>query len=144
MLAKLRYNRLIDIFTGLTCYSIQNHLRTTVRGIGQIETDEIYVGLDNQGTHYSLTVQAKGKSDQIGVVQIEQDLALCREKFPELIPRPIAAQIMDDDSIAMFEFGTDADGSIVKLAEKRYRLLPESQLSREELALYRRRSSSLL
>ncbi len=29
LLAKLRYNRLIDIFTGLTCYSLQNHLRTT-------------------------------------------------------------------------------------------------------------------
>jgi len=28
LLAKLRYNRLIDIFTGLTCYSLQNHLRT--------------------------------------------------------------------------------------------------------------------
>ena len=30
LLAKLRYNRLIDIFTGVTCYSLQNHLRTTV------------------------------------------------------------------------------------------------------------------
>lgn len=46
LLAKLRYNRLVDIFTGVTCYSIQNDLRTTVRSIGQIETDEIYVGVD--------------------------------------------------------------------------------------------------
>jgi hypothetical protein len=30
LLAKLRYNRLLDIFTGVTCYSLQNHLRTTV------------------------------------------------------------------------------------------------------------------
>src|SRR5690606_20986983 len=37
LLAKVRYNRLIDIFLGLTCYSLQNHLRTTVKGIGQIE-----------------------------------------------------------------------------------------------------------
>lgn len=29
LLTKLRYNRLIDIFTGVTCYSLQNHLRTT-------------------------------------------------------------------------------------------------------------------
>ena len=43
LLAKVRYNRLIDIFTGLTCYSLQNHLRTTVPGIGQVETDEISV-----------------------------------------------------------------------------------------------------
>lgn len=139
LLARLRYNRLVDIFTGVTCYSIQNHLRTTVRNIGQIETDEIYVGLDKRGAHYILPVQAKGKTDQIGVVQIEQDLALCREKFPELVPRPIAAQFMDDNSIALFEFGTDADEAIVKLAERHYRLVPENEVSSEELRLYRKR-----
>jgi hypothetical protein len=46
LLAKLRYNRLIDIFTGVTCYSLQSHLRTTVPKMGQVETDEIYIGLD--------------------------------------------------------------------------------------------------
>lgn len=45
LLAIVRYNRLIDIFLGVTCYSLQNHLRTTVTGIGQVETDEIYVGI---------------------------------------------------------------------------------------------------
>jgi hypothetical protein len=68
LLAKLRYNRLIDVFTGLTCYSLQNHLRTTVPGIGQVETDEIYIGLDKRGVHYILPVQAKGKNDQVGIV----------------------------------------------------------------------------
>ena len=47
LLAKLRYNRLIDIFTGLTCYSLQNHLRTTVPELGQVETDEIYLSFLN-------------------------------------------------------------------------------------------------
>lgn len=139
LLAKLRYNRLVDVFTGVTCYSIQNHLRTTVRSIGQIETDEIYVGMDKRGAHYILPVQAKGKLDQIGVVQIEQDLALCAEKFPELVARPIAAQFMDEDSIALFEFGRDTEGAVVKLAERHYRLVPESEMSIEDLQLYRNR-----
>jgi hypothetical protein len=39
ILAKIRYNRLIDLFTGLTCYSLQNHLRTFVEHLGQTETD---------------------------------------------------------------------------------------------------------
>ena len=52
LLARLRYNRLIDIFTGVTCYSLQNHLRTFVSGLGQIETDEIYAGVDKRGAHY--------------------------------------------------------------------------------------------
>ena len=139
LLAKLRYNRLVDIFTGVACYSIQNHLRTTVREIGQIETDEIYVGVDKRGVHYVLPVQAKGRTDQIGIVQIEQDLAMCREKFPELIARPLAAQFMDNDSIALFEFGRDADGAVIKLAESHYRLVPERELSSDELNLYRSR-----
>jgi len=48
LLARLRYNRLVDIFTGVTCYSLQSHLRTTVPSMGQVETDEIYVGLDKK------------------------------------------------------------------------------------------------
>ena len=40
LLAKVRYNRLVDIFTGVTCHSLQNHLRTTVPDMGQVETDE--------------------------------------------------------------------------------------------------------
>jgi len=53
LLAKVRYNRPIDIFSGVTCYSLQNHLRTTVPEMGQIETDEIYVGVDKKGAHYA-------------------------------------------------------------------------------------------
>jgi hypothetical protein len=34
LLAKLRYNRLIDVFTGVACYSLQSHLRTTVPHLG--------------------------------------------------------------------------------------------------------------
>jgi len=51
LLAKIRYSRLIDVFTGVTCYSLQSHLRTAVRGLGQVETDEVYVGIDRRGAH---------------------------------------------------------------------------------------------
>ena len=80
LLAKVRYNRLIDIFLGLAAYSLQNHLRTTVGGVGQIEVDEIYVGVDRHGRQYVIPVQAKGGSDQLSTVQTKQDLACCAEK----------------------------------------------------------------
>ena len=83
LLAKLRYNRLIDIFTGVTCYSLQNHLRTTVPEVGQVETDEIYIGVDRRGVHFVFPVQAKGGKDKINIVQIEQDFALCAQ-VPDL------------------------------------------------------------
>jgi len=139
LLAKLRYNRLIDIFTGLTCYSLQNHLRTTVTYMGQVETDEIYIGIDKRGAHYVLPVQAKGGSDQIGVVQIEQDIALCAEKFPSLICRSIASQFINKDLIALFEFELSSEG-IKVVEEKHYRLVQPEDLTQEELESYRNRA----
>ena len=143
LLAKLRYNRLIDIFTGTTCYSLQNHLRTTVTGIGQVETDELYIGVDKRGAHYVFPVQAKGGNDEIGVVQIEQDMALGAEKYPDLVCRPIAAQFMADSVIALFEFTvdeTEEGDEVRKVDESHYRLVAPNDLSREELERYRQRA----
>ncbi len=67
LLAKLPYIRLIDIFTCVACYSLQSHLRTTVRQLGQVETDTIYIGLDKRGAHYVFPVQAKGGNDSLNV-----------------------------------------------------------------------------
>jgi hypothetical protein len=139
LLAKLRYNRLIDIFTGLTCYSLQSHLRTTVRDIGQVETDEIYVCIDKRGAHFVIPVQAKGGSDKIGIVQIEQDFAVCETKFPGLICRSIAAQFMEEDTIALFECERTKEGIRVSF-EKHYRLVEPEDLTAEELRSYRTRA----
>lgn len=135
LLAIVRYNRLIDLFLGIVCHSLQNHLRTTVEGIGQIETDEIYVGVDKFGRQFIIPVEAKGGSDKLGVSQIEQDIMLCKEKYPNLICRPIACQFLARDAVAVFEFGEE-DGSIVKLAEKHYKLVPSEEIGDEELSLY--------
>ena len=140
LLAKLRYNRLVDIFKGLTCYSLQNHLRTTLSDGSQVETDEIYIGLDKRGAHYILPVQAKGGRDKIGIVQIEQDFELCALKFPRLICRAIAAQFMEDNLIALFEFEQTNEGIKVS-SEKHYRLVKPDELSPDELKSYSARQS---
>jgi hypothetical protein len=139
LLAKVRYNRLIDIFLGLTTYSLQNHLRTTVKaGDSQIEIDEVYVGVSKRGEQFALPVQAKGGSDRLSVVQTAQDLACCREKFAGLTCRPISAQFMSDDVIAMFELALD--GEDVKLVEeKHYKLVPADQIGAEDLKRYAKR-----
>ncbi|MEM9159049.1 MAG: endonuclease [Verrucomicrobiota bacterium] len=141
LLAKIRYNRLIDIFLGITTYSLQNHLRTTVRSVGQIEIDEIYVGIDERGRQFVMPVQAKGGNDQISVVQAKQDIMCCVEKFPNLICRPISTQFLADDLIAMFELCMEGD--LVKIAsERHYRLVSSSEISDEDLIAYGIRSSS--
>ena len=127
LLAKVRYNRLIDIFLGLTTYSLQNHLRTTVKGIGQIEIDEIYVGIDRWGDHYIIPVQAKGGSDQLSVIQTKQDILCCGQKYPDLSVRAVSTQFMGDDLIALFELAVEEDQ--VKLVdEKHYRLVSTARI----------------
>lgn len=135
LLTVVRYNRLIDVFLGVTCYSLQNHLRITVDGIGQIETDEIYVGIDKRGRQFIIPVQAKGGTDKIGVTQIEQDIELCKQRYPELICRAIACQFITHDEIAMFEFSLE-DGKVVKNNERRYKMIEATEIGREDLEYY--------
>ena len=136
LLAKVRYNRLIDIFLGLTTYSLQNHLRTSVQGIGQIEIDELYIGMDKYGCHYVIPVQAKGGNDQISVVQTTQDIRCCAEKYPGLRCRPISAQFVSSDQIALFEL-TVEDDEIRVVEERHYKLVPATELDKAEISAYR-------
>jgi hypothetical protein len=73
-------------------------------------------------------------------VQIEQDFELCVLKFPQLICRPIAAQFIDKNLIALFEFEQSKDG-IKVTSEKHYRLVKPDELSPEELQSYSVRQS---
>lgn len=138
LLARLRYNRLVDVFLGITCYSLQNHLRTTVAGMGQVETDEIYVGVDKRGSQYIVPVQAKGGSDKLNRVQIEQDIAICMEKLPALICRPVGAQFMADEMIALFEFEQQGD-DIRITSERHYQLVSPEAITEQDLLAYRQR-----
>jgi hypothetical protein len=106
--------------------------------LGQVETDELYVGVDKKGAHYIIPIQAKGGSDKLNVVQIEQDFAVCKTKFPSLICRPLGAQFIADDVIALFEFEQSANGVSIS-AEKHYKLVAPEEISENDLKNYRQR-----
>jgi len=138
LLTRARYNRLVDIFTGITCYSIQNHLRTTVSDIGQVEVDEIYVGVNKRGTHFVLPCQAKSPGDRFGIVQVMQDIALCQERYPNAMCKPIALQFMNDNGVAVLELAVTEEDELLKLnivEEKHYELVPRAQISDAELRM---------
>jgi hypothetical protein len=135
LLARVRYNRLVDVFLGIAAYSLQNHLRTTVKGMGQIEIDELYVGVSRGGQQFVIPVQAKGGNDQLAPIQTQQDIACCEEKFASLKCRPVSAQFMADGVIAMFEL-TAQDGQIRVVDEKHYKLAPSEEITAEELRSY--------
>ena len=130
LLCKIRYNHLLDVFLGLTTYSMQNHLRTQVAGIGQIEIDELYVGINTQGQHLIMPVEAKAGSDKVGVVQLMQDIKFCEQNFPDLICIPIAVHKMESDNdLCMFRLGLDND-AVKIIDEKHYKLVSAWEFGR--------------
>ena len=84
------------------------------------------------------TVQAKGGSDKLNRVQIEQDIAVCAEKLPSLICRPVGAQFMADELIALFEFEQQGDDLKIT-SEKHYQIVPPEAVSEQDLLTYRQR-----
>ena len=106
--------------------------------MGQIEIDEVYVGVNRNGQQFVIPVQAKGGKDRLGVTQTRQDIACCDQKFPGLVCRPVSAQFMPDDTIALFELVLQGDD--VKIAEERhYKLVPSEQIGPDDLKLYGKR-----
>ncbi|MGI8827711.1 MAG: hypothetical protein ACR2JC_19180 [Chloroflexota bacterium] len=93
-----------------------------------------------EGAHYVFPVQAKGEADKLSIVQIEQDMALCRHKFPQLICRCIAAQLMLGDLIAMFEL-EHSEIDLAIASEKHYRLVPPDDVTADDLSVYGSRST---
>ncbi|MCL4517206.1 MAG: hypothetical protein M1379_16740 [Firmicutes bacterium] len=89
--------------------------------------------------HYVFPVQAKGGSDILSVVQIEQDYAMCATKFKKMICRPIGAQFISDDLISLFEF-VQQDGEIRTSTERHYRLVPAEDVTAADLENYKKNS----
>ncbi len=146
LLTRARYNRRIDLFTGLTCYSVQNHLRTTVTDIGQVEVDEIYVGVNKRGTHFALPCQAKSPGDRVGIVQVMQDIALCHQRYPMAVCRPIALQFAGEDSVALLELTVREEDNVLMLNtvdEKHYQLIPRSEISDLDLTILKDKESGV-
>lgn len=140
LLAKIRYNRLIDAFLGIVAYSLQSHLRTKIANYGQIEIDELYVGVDSKGEQFVVPVQAKGGKDELGVIQTIQDTAFCQsqKRYAHCTARPVSAQFMPDNVIALFELHfNENDKEVYVVRERHYQLTDAKDISPVDLQRYK-------
>jgi len=134
VLAKLRYNRMLDIFLGITCYHLQNHLRTSVKAKGQVEIDDLYVGLNSDGKQFVVPIEAKSAKDRLSKTQILQGIDFARDRYSGLILRPVGIQEMKDGSLVLIEFTPGSHPDKIKIAEiRRYKLLPMADVPVAEL-----------
>ena len=128
---RVLYNRLIDIFTGLTCFHIQNHYRGFVEGMGEVELDPLYVGIDKTGKLYILPIEAKSQAENemIGRVQISQMAKLVRQDFADLDRRILAIKYLKDGTIVIIEFDDQVEPDDFKIVSvSRFRLIRQEQI----------------
>jgi hypothetical protein len=122
--------RLVDIFLGITCYHLQGHVRAYVTDSGQVEIDDLYLGVDTEGNRYVIPVEAKTAGEPLGVVQVVSLNSFAQENFPDLILRSIAIKSWTDDSIFFVRFNDSLDCDEIEVIEyRRYRLIREEQLA---------------
>ncbi len=124
MLARLRYNRLVDTFTGLTAYELQGHFRTTIAGLGQVEIDDLYLGVNEDGEWSVMPIEAKVGEELLGVVQIRALTLFAQARFPELRARPIGVKSLVDGTLLFVEFNDETEfETIAPRRYKRYELI---------------------
>ncbi|WP_216349318.1 hypothetical protein [[Limnothrix rosea] IAM M-220] len=105
-------------------------MRTTVKSIGQIEIDEIYIGLNKVGEHFIISCQAMSIGDRFGIVQVMQDLEFCQQRYADLQCRPIALQFLSVSDIAIIELTIEQEEELDRLSvvdEKHYGLVKDSE-----------------
>jgi hypothetical protein len=113
-----------------------------VTDVGQIEVDEIYLGVNKRGAHFVIPCQAKSPGDRFGIVQVMQDILLCQEKFPSAICRPVALQFQGINEVAILELAISKEADMLRLNvvdEKHYKLSLSSDISPEQIRTLRDR-----
>ncbi|MCX6687059.1 MAG: hypothetical protein NT112_01540 [Methanoregula sp.] len=127
--AAIRYNRLVDIFTEITCFHLQSHIRTTIEGEGQIEIDDMYVGIDHDGKEYILPLEAKSPDprDKLGWIQVTNLVKFSHQYFPRLKCRPICAKPIDRNTVYLIEFEDKTDYDDIGIREIRLYHLVRTQ-----------------
>ena len=126
MLAKVRYNRLVDIFLSIVTFHLQGHFRTFIQEVGQLEIDDLYVGIDAEGREYTIPVGAKGADprEKVGITHVSDLIHFGKQNFPNLVLCPVTVKEWEDGSIFMVLFNTADDLEKIQIkSQKRYKLV---------------------
>ena len=117
LLAGVRYNRLLDIFTGVTCYS----LRTSIEVVNPLSGSPEKAQVTNSTSASTATERTTSSPS----------------KPREATTASTRSRVLLDGSIALFQFDKSAD-EITISRECHYNLVPQTELTDEELAIYGR------
>ncbi len=121
-------NRLVERFTGLRCMSQEMDVCAEVLlGFGTAETirltiDVLLFGESQQGTQYVMPIYYASENEPLNSQAIDLHSRLLRNRYPNFIYSPLAAQGIGENVIALFSLEIGYDG-IRKGPERHYRLI---------------------
>ena len=110
-LTQIRYSGLLGSFTGYDCYHLQSHLRMRVNS-REAELDDLYVGVDEEGDHHALAIEAKGAGETLNKNQLIRNTRGIEQKreYPDSV-RTLAVKLDDEGDFYLFEFNlTEQEG----------------------------------
>ncbi|HEX6511681.1 MAG TPA: hypothetical protein VF157_05240 [Chloroflexota bacterium] len=122
LLARVRYNRLVELFTAAACYL----LPTDCGSYNSEAVVDLYVGVTRRGAECIFPVHAVASRKRLYLEVVERSRLICASRFRTLLCRPIAAHSLGDDLIALYEVEARR-GQIGKLDEAHYRLVPAAE-----------------
>ncbi len=107
---------------------MQGHIRTFIPRSGQIEVDDLYLGVDLNGKQYVIPVEAKSEREPLGVVQVVSLNTYALKAYPDLTLKSVAVKAWPDGSIFFLEFNSAVDGEDLSVTNyRRYRLIREGE-----------------
>lgn len=131
LLTIIHYCNLVSHFTGLQVFRLKSHVRKGVKLVGQVEVDEVDVGisLNIADTPIIFPIEAKASPDALNWTQIAAQVTFAMQYFPDHVIRPIAVKVDYDSLIHILEFNSTQEPSKLQvLRSTTYRLnLSEQQ-----------------
>lgn len=109
VLTQVRYVGLLEDFTGLDAYHLQSHMRMRVSN-REAELDDLYIGVDEDGNHHAIAVEAKGVDETLNKNQLIRNTRGIEQKpeYPDSV-ETLAVKLDDDGYFYLFEFDVFED-----------------------------------
>lgn len=133
LLARVRYNKLIDRLLKCVAHSLHTDLTYCSRTFGEITVGEVYHAVNKRGAEFVVAVQANTTSPSFGPDQAELDLEVCEELFPDLAPRFVHVELEHfswGDVVVMYSLRNNKRG-IQFDDEGHYRLVSSETVTSE-------------
>lgn len=137
LLQIIRENRIVDSFVGFSCFSHPPYPRKTLSPQTELTLDEVYFGINKFGNKQVIPVISLGKEQPLW---LSMALRICESYYAEYASdtcHPIITQFLTEKVIAFWVFEFSQNHFALE-TEKHYRLVRPDELSKEELAGYRK------